>query len=153
MTVAGLLVIIPCGKAKIWDKGFKGPCPAESAYTGAPFQVNKNYARTFAQHWLILSAKYGFMEPTFNIPEAYNITFKDKKTKPITPRELKSQAEKLSLPKFRIVVVLGGKEYRQVVAEAFEGHNVELVFPFAGLPVGKMMSATKRAMALGKPFE
>lgn len=32
---------------------------AEEAYTGTPFVVNREYARSFGDAWVILSAKYG----------------------------------------------------------------------------------------------
>jgi len=44
-----LLVIIPCGQAKIWGKYPNyGLAKARDAYVGAPFRVNKNFAETFA---------------------------------------------------------------------------------------------------------
>ena len=40
-----LLVIVPCGRSKIWSKHPNaGPTPAADAYTGAPNTVNRQYA-------------------------------------------------------------------------------------------------------------
>ncbi len=37
-----VLVIVPCGLSKIWDKNPNaGPMPAKDAYTGSPFKVNR----------------------------------------------------------------------------------------------------------------
>ena len=73
----GLLVIVPCGQRKIWDsQPNHGPAEACEAYTGAYFTVNKHYAKHFGEAWVILSAKYGLVPPTFRIPGPYNVTFK-----------------------------------------------------------------------------
>ena len=43
-----MLVVVPCGKSKIWDKHpDHGPVPAESAYTGAMCRLNRQYAEQF----------------------------------------------------------------------------------------------------------
>ena len=40
-----LLVIVPCGRSKVWDKSPEhGPTPVRDAYTGSPFKVNREYA-------------------------------------------------------------------------------------------------------------
>ena len=58
------LVIVPCGKRKIWDKNSEaGPTKARDVYTGSPFKVNREYAEKFGDPWVILFAKYGFLEP------------------------------------------------------------------------------------------
>ena len=50
------LVIVACGARKIWDDNPNaGPTPAKDAYTGAPFKVNRRYAETFSDRWVILS--------------------------------------------------------------------------------------------------
>ena len=77
------LVIIACGAKKIWDNNpDAGSTSAKDACTGAPFRVNRRYAETFGDRWVILSAKYGFIDPDFIIPENYNVTFKKPKDKP-----------------------------------------------------------------------
>ena len=79
MSRSSLLVVVPCGQGKIWDRHpGVGPTAAQGAYTGAPFRVNRAYAERFASRWVILSAKYGFIDPDFLIPESYNLTFKKK---------------------------------------------------------------------------
>ena len=58
---ANLLVIVPCGREKTWDKVAEtGPTQAGDAYLGTPFVVNKSFAEQFGDAWMILSAKYGF---------------------------------------------------------------------------------------------
>lgn len=143
------LVIVPCGVQKIWDKQPQtGPTAAKHAYVSGVFKLNRQYAERFGDQWVILSAKYGFIDPDFVIPEAYEVTFKRKSTSPITPVELSAQVSRLHLGEFGIVVGLGGKEYRSAIAAAFHDFDVELQFPFEGLTIGKAMRATK--LALGR---
>ena len=144
---SGLLVIVPCAKAKIWAKDPEaGPTAAAKAYIGAPFTVNREYAERAGDDWVILSARYGFLQATYVIPGPYETTFKRRSTNPIGIAALREQVQRMGLDRYREVVGLGGKEYRAVVEEAFEGTPVCLTFPFAGLPIGKAMNATKRAM-------
>jgi cytoplasmic iron level regulating protein YaaA (DUF328/UPF0246 family) len=141
------LVIIPCGRSKIWSKQPNlGPTPAEEAYTGAPFKVNREYAETIGDRWIILSAKYGFIEPRAPI-EQYEVTFKRKTTNPVSVVTIRKQLVDLGLLEFDRVVVLGGKEYRKVVEEAFAHTAAELTFPFSGLSLGKAMHSAKLAIA------
>lgn len=145
--MSGMLVIVPCGQRKIWDKKPEaGPTRAKDAYIGSPFVVNRRFAEHFAEQWIILSAKYGFIEPEFVIPEPYNVTFKRKSTNPVANTTLREQVCRLHLSRFDQVIGLGGKEYRNAIEAAFEETSVQLTFPFAGLPIGKALQATKRAI-------
>jgi hypothetical protein len=153
MNAAGLLVVVPCGQGKIWDRHpGAGPSPAEDAYTGAPFRVNRAYAERFASRWVILSAKYGFIDPGFVIPEPYNVTFKKRHPAPVEASVLREQVSGLDLATWPDVVVLGGAEYQNAVRTAFAGTSATLHFPFAGLPLGRAMSAANAAIASGQPL-
>src|SRR4028118_1350967 len=111
--MTGVLVIVPCGQQKVWDKNpHAGSVAASYAYTGAPFKVNKEYRERFADSWVILSAKYGLIPPHFIISSAYNVTFKSKATCPISFSVLREQIYMQGLDRFELVVGLGGKDYR-----------------------------------------
>lgn len=141
------LVIVPCGRSKIWDKHpTAGPTPAKDAYTGVPFKLNRQYAESFCNAWVILSAKYGFIPPDFVLPGPYEVTFKRKSSNPVSVEVLQAQVVTQRLSDFAIIIGLGGKEYRSAIESAFHQTPVELLFPFAGLPIGKSMQATKRAI-------
>ncbi len=145
-------MVVPCGQAKIWEKEpTRGPTAARYIYTGPPFIVNKLYAEKFGERWVILSAKYGFISPDTVIPGPYNVTFKKSSTNPVSVSILKDQIQKELLDKFKIVVGLGGKEYRAAIQEAFASSQVTLQFPFAGLPIGKAMQATTKAIKANQP--
>ena len=142
----GVLVIIPCGQAKVWDDDpQRGPTPAREAYTGAPFKVNRAYAERHAGRWVILSAKHGFIRPDFPLPGPYNVTFKKRETSPVDVTTLRGQIREQGLDEFRRIVGLGGKEYRAAIEEAFAPFGSAVEFPFAGLPIGLAMQAVKRA--------
>lgn len=147
-----VLVIVPCGQKKIWDRTpGAGPTAAKDAYIGPPFGINKAYADRFGEAWVILSAKYGFIEPGFEVAGPYNVTFKKKASGPIAAARLREQVQERQLDRFTIIIGLGGKEYRDAIELAFAGTTPELHFPFSGLPIGKAMQATKRAIATNDP--
>ena len=69
------LVVVPCGASNLWKKHpGAGPTRAKDVYTGAPFKVNRDYAEEFADRWVIVSAKYGFIDPEFVVSSDYNVT-------------------------------------------------------------------------------
>lgn len=145
-----LLVVVPCGQAKIWKKyPRKGPTKAKDAYTGSPFKVNRAFAERFADRWIILSAKYGLIDPDFIIPEEYNVTFKKPSTDPVKVDVLKRQSHEKTLDDYDAVIALGGKDYFSIVREVFK--NVSRVFvPAEGLIQGKGMHLIKSLMNLQK---
>ena len=151
--MTGVLVIVPCGQKKTWDRTPSvGPTAAKDAYIGPPFGINRAFAERFGEAWIILSAKFGFIEPAFEIPGPYNITFKKKRTGPITTEQLREQVQQSNLARFTTIIGLGGKEYREAIELAFAGVAVRLCFPFSGLPIGKAMQATKSAIATNDPM-
>jgi hypothetical protein len=146
-------VVVPCGKAKIWDKQpDPGPTPARDAYVGAPFKVNRAYAERFGDEWVILSAKYGFLRPTDLIDGPYNVTFKQPSTQPILVEALRRQVTDRRLDSFEHLIGLGGKDYRWVIEQAFARTSVKLTFPFAGASLGEALGAASRAVAAGRPY-
>ncbi|HET9848683.1 MAG TPA: hypothetical protein VFR68_09035 [Candidatus Dormibacteraeota bacterium] len=148
ITSGTTLVVVPCGKAKIWDKSPQaGPTAARDVYVGSPFKVNRTYAERFGDRWVILSAKYGLIDPDDIIEEPYNVTFKDVRTNPVGIGTLRAQVTDAHLGGNGLVLALGGKDYRRVLQAAFA--PTEVVFPFAGLPLGYALRATKRAVVEG----
>lgn len=148
----GVLVVVPCGKSKVWkQEPQRGPVPAAEAYTGELFRRNRRYAEQFGDAWVVLSAKYGFIAPDFLIPGPYEVTFKDRSTRPIDAATLRKQIQALELNQFAVAVGLGGQEYRAAIDQAFTGFSTRLIFPFAGLPLGLLLRATQQATELGDP--
>ncbi len=149
-----ILVVVPCGKRKIWDRSPAiGPVHARDAYIGAPFKVNRKYAKRFAERWVILSAKYGFIDPDFVIPGNYNVTFKDPRTNPVSISRLVEQIREKGLYGYDKVVVLGGRDYVDVVRRAFSKFKVKVIAPTLGLPLGKAMAKVREAIENDSPFD
>lgn len=98
-------------------------------------------------HWVILSAKYGFIDPDYVLPGPYNVTFKRLSTVPVGVATLQEQVRAQGLDHYERVIGLGGKDYRMIVDQAFSGLPPRLDFPFAGLKVGLAMQGAKRAIA------
>jgi len=147
------LVVVPCGSKKIWAAHPDvGPVPAQDAYVGTPFRVNRGYAETIGDDWVILSARYGFLRPDDLIPGPYEVTFKRKSTQPVSVPVLRRQISRLGLSWYDRVIGLGGIEYRQALQAAF-GSEAALAFPFAGLALGYSLQAAKAATAAARQGE
>jgi hypothetical protein len=100
------LCIIPCGSAKVWDKQpDAGSTPAKDVYTGGFAKACQNYAQTFFNHWIILSAKYGFLYPDEAIPAPYNVSFTKPTEDTITIPQLQQQVKEKRLDQFQEIVV------------------------------------------------
>ena len=146
------LVIVPCGGSKIWKKRpDAGPTRARKAYIGPPFIVNLEYAEKFADKWVILSAKYGFIDGDFVIPENYNVTFNDIKTNPISVEKLKDQVRE-RLSQYKCVISLGSTAYANMVITSFKSTNSKVITPTAGLKIGYAMGKVKNATRTKTPF-
>jgi hypothetical protein len=138
--------VVPCHQSKIWDRHpHAGPTPAKEAYAGPPFKVNRGFAERFGDMWVILSAKFGFLLPEDEVPGPYNITFKFPATHPIQFDSLMQPVTGRGLNGFQTVIGLGGADYRRAIEAAFSETNCRLLFPFAGLSLGRQMGAVKRA--------
>jgi len=120
------LCIIPCGSRKIWDKNpDAGPVEAKYVYTGRFSKKCREYAEKFYPNdWCILSAKHGFLYPNDIIPEPYNVTFKIKRTRPISSNELSKQIVDKSLDKYEKIVIIGGKDYVNIAKKCFPSKEV-----------------------------
>ena len=137
------LVIIPCGKKKIWDDGIsKGPVRAADAYTGTMFKLGVQYADAIEADWVILSAKYGYILPDDEI-ESYDVTFKKKSSNPISHKELYDQVLHLNILDYNQVIGLGGVEYRKAIEGSFCTYKGNLSFPFSGLTMGNYLHELK----------
>ncbi len=56
--------------------------------------MNRAYAEHFADQWVILSAKYGFLDPDTEIRN-YNVTFLKSSTHPISVDKLRRQVPQM----------------------------------------------------------
>jgi len=147
------LCIVPCGKAKIWDKyPDAGSTKAKDVYTGPYARKCQEYARNFyPKTWRILSAKYGFLKPDDIISGTYNVSFKDKKTKPIGTEKLLAQSKRGRLNSYARIIVLGGRYYTRVIEKVFKSKTIEM--PLSGCAgIGHMMKRLNELISAGQPF-
>ncbi len=148
-----VLCIVSCGNRKIWDKNPNaGPQRAKNVYIGPFASKCREYAeRFFPSSWVILSAKYGFLFPDDVISGPYNVSFNDKNTDPVTVKELRSQAKDKGLCNYERIVVLGGKNYTQIIKDIFQNreiHDPLIDCKGIGYMMGKLNEAIKRGVPL-----
>lgn len=128
MDIVKKLCIIPCGSAKVWDKNPNaGPQIAKDVYTGVFASTCQRYARVFFDHWVILSAKHGFLLPDDIVPGPYNVSFNKPSLDSIPIQALEQQAVQKGLLEFNEITVLGGKHYVDRVDAIFnKGQLIDL---------------------------
>ncbi len=133
-----LLVIVPYGRAKVWDRHSDAGSTAAAANTGAPFTVNRRYAEQTGGDWGILSAKYGFLRATDLIPGPYEVTGPTHRGRGAPGAGDSARPGRL----FR-----GGRARRQGVPGGDRSRRRrEPCGPHGSvLPIGKAMGATKQA--------
>ena len=147
------LCIVPCGSKKIWEKDSNaGPTAAKNVYIGPFANKCREYAEKFyPSSWCILSAKHGFLFPDDKIPGPYNVSFNDKKTKPVSINQLSIQVRKKKLDKYKIIIALGGKNYTHIVNQVFPSKSVTNPLEKCkgiGFMMGLLTDAIRRNKAL-----
>jgi len=148
------IIIISCGKKKIWDKDQNAQAiTAKNAYIGNYFKLCKRYAERFSDKWFILSAKYGFINPDFVIPDNYDVKLKNSKDQTVFVDKLKKQAEELEIQNYNRVIILTGKEYFNVIKMVLKDFELEICNPLEGLGIGNRQKTIKNALMINKHIE
>ncbi|WP_186577658.1 DUF6884 domain-containing protein [Aquibacillus kalidii] len=147
------LCIIPCGRKKIWDKyAHLGAVSAKEAYIGTFHRLCEQYATTYFDNWIILSAKHGFLLPVDTVSGNYDVTFNMKSDEIISINTLKNQVIYKNLNKYENIVVLTGKKYRPIVEASFH-KDVTIQFPLLGSKgIGHMQRTLKESVLNKKPI-
>ncbi len=135
------LFVVSCTKTKIWKTNPHAPnyVPALYAYCGKPFLsflkwANESNLETKGFKWIILSAKYGYIEPWHPISN-YNVTFNDERTGPISDETLYRQVmfqkrwDNIPLKDFKTIVCLGNETYQEKIRKSFRDLNVQIITP------------------------
>ena len=121
------IAIIPCSKEKIWDlEPDRGATPAKFAYTSSLHLLCQEYAEKYADGWIILSAKYGFLSPEDSIPATYDITFSRPEDPVISVDDLSSQAEGINADE---LLLLLPPDYETRVRSAFRDRPMTFLVP------------------------
>ncbi|NHV97614.1 MAG: GIY-YIG nuclease family protein [Thaumarchaeota archaeon] len=128
-----ILFVVSCTKEKIWGENTSADAyvPAKDAYTGEDFKKWLKREEADKYPWLILSAKYGFIEPDHPIGN-YDVTFNDEKSGPISDETLRRQVlyqERLGRPlrSFSKIYVIGSSTYFEKVKNAFKETGAEVL--------------------------
>jgi hypothetical protein len=106
--------LVSCGRSKLTT-----PAPAQELYTGGLFRQASEYAERTYDRWLILSARYGAIDPDEPI-EPYELTLKsyDPTQRYAWARRVIRQLDAFNLPTGAQLWVHAGKEYRVPLIEA-----------------------------------
>jgi hypothetical protein len=109
-----VLVVIGCSKSKIgYDHTVKRQ--AREMYTGSLFKAAREYANAKGFDYGIISAKYGYLHPD-TVIEGYD-KFLRTRADIETIRPQVNEALKSIRNHYDRVLVVGGKNYRQVLSE------------------------------------
>lgn len=147
------LSIIPCGKKKIWDKNpEQGATKAKDTYIGTFHTLCRNYATTFTDQWVVLSAKHGFLLPHNIVDQNYDVTFNQKSNEIITFDRLREQVRAKQLDQYDELIILTGKKYNSVINSSF-ANDFPKKFPLeAYTGMGYMQQALKKAVLDHSPI-
>jgi hypothetical protein len=150
-----LLNIVACSRAKIWKDKYLDTksYPARVAYKGGMFKQATNCFMDFKSktgvepRWVILSAKYGFIEPDQEISD-YNISFssRDDKYNIVTDSRLLTQWKEKEFERYHVVFLWGGEAYAGHVRNVLSniGNNkVKFIAPAVHLRIGEAQQALK----------
>lgn len=128
------LLIVPCGKKKIWSKRPElDLVRAQDSFTGSPFIVNKKYALAKKSDWMILSSKYGLLNPDDEISN-YEVDINE--LGDMFVEKLKNQIDIIS--HYSRLISLCSDKFSIQLERAF-GNIFDIEKPCKGLVLGKKM--------------
>jgi hypothetical protein len=162
-----LLNIVACSNAKVWNDRLadEKTYPARVAYRGGMFKqamqcfLDLKSRRGREPRWLVLSAKYGLLEPDDEIAD-YNVSFSVKSDgdKVIRQEDIEKQWNEKQLDRYDLVFVWGGETYADRVSQTLKNTGLsgtKLISPAAGLSIGRAMGVLKdfREALVGKQLD
>lgn len=120
------LIIVPASVEKIWDKvADLGYMPAKDAFIRAAFKRWRQYAEDSGNRWVILSPKYGFLDPDQMIGD-YQMMASEVLDDPDFHEKLRNQAIEKKFYNFDKLVVLDWELYHTIVSKAFAEAEMEI---------------------------
>jgi hypothetical protein len=144
------LIIIPCGKKKIWSKSqLCGSIKAEDAYISNYFKLCKLYAQRFSDKWVILSGKYGIIEPTF-ILDDYDMKLKASEEFKIKVRK---QLTPIISDGFTQIISLCGNYYSRFLRNVLMPFGLTVESPLQGMKIGERQRQLKICLERNKPLK
>jgi hypothetical protein len=128
------LVLVSCVRSKL-----PIPAPAKSLYTSAWFTKTKSLIEASGADWLVLSSRYGLLEPNTEI-EPYDDTLN---TAGVAER--RAWAEKVldqlipRLQGYGRVVMLAGARYREFLIGPLQQRGIKVDIPMAHMRRGEQL--------------
>ncbi len=141
------LIIVPCGKKKIWDENpSTGRTHARYAYTSNYFKLCMQYAEKFSDVWVIFSGTYGIIEPDFLV-DNYDTRLK-------TTDEFRNKIKGQLKPfiSFYSFVSLCGEEYSQILKGVVQPSGLNFYTPLEGLRIGMRQKRIKECLTFNVPL-
>ena len=144
------LIIVPCGKKKVWDiNPTAGKIKAKDAYISNYFKLCKQYAERFADEWVILSGKYGIIEPDSIISGNYDTKlFVSKKFEDKVKRQLQFVVKNISQ-----VISLCGNYYSLFLKDVLYRFDLPIYVPLQGSKIGERQKLLKKCLKENKPLK
>ncbi|MCD4671925.1 MAG: hypothetical protein K8R77_04600 [Anaerolineaceae bacterium] len=128
------IALVSCVKSKL-----PGPMPAGEIYCSTWFKKASAYAKSFADGWYILSAKYYVLDPT-EVIEEYNLTLKTmrKAEKLAWSYHVLQQIQNFTNPGDHLII-LAGNDYRKYLTQPLKELGFTFEIPMEGLRQGEQM--------------
>lgn len=156
---ASTLIIVACTKMKIWDVDENAPkyVPARVAYVGNSFKkfvewLDKNSWKEKGYQWVILSAKYGYIEPWHPISN-YNVTFNDESTGPVSDETLYRQVmfqdilPNKKLKDFKTLICIGSYVYIEKIKKSFRDVTCKIISVKSEDELSEMSSKHEKSLS------
>ncbi len=141
------ICLVACAKSKTTTAS-----RAEDLYVSRLFSYSRDYARSTADRWYILSAKYGLLAPDAVI-EPYEETLNKASLAAqqswatrvaASLRDIASAGDEVTL--------LAGTAYRRFLVPEIKRLGCSVLLPLEGMPIGVQVAWLKRALATPSPL-
>jgi hypothetical protein len=134
------IALVSCVKTKR-----DSPSPAGDLYVSPLFKALRNYAKTHADAWYVLSAEYGLLHPD-RVVAPYERTLNNmaKVERIAWAERVRRDLDKVLQPNSE-VILLAGLRYREGIEPFLVTRNCPFVVPLEGLGLGKQLQWLKRA--------
>lgn len=144
------LIVVSCGKKKINPQSGAAPIRANHAYISTYFKICAEYAEKFSDRWMILSGKFGLIDPGAEIDPRYDYKLR---RAGVFDDLLFSQFRSLLGDSPLCVISLCGKKYSHVLGKALRRFGLALSTPLDGLKMGERQKALKTCIENSVPLE
>lgn len=149
------LVVISCVGSKIWASKPSSPLyvPAQDAYVSTYFLAMKNYAVMTGFPWLILSAKYGFLEPDHPICD-YDVEMgkdggisQETISAQVLHQSRQFQGQSIFLRDFKRICIIAAKAYAIPIRTAYNLTKATISEPLKGCRIGERIGHLQTAVS------